>query len=70
MTKTILITGCSAGIGKASARFFAQKDWNVMATMRTPEKAKDLEEEDKIDVRKLDVTDQQSIRETINYSLN
>ena len=70
MTKTILITGCSAGIGKASARYFARKGWNVIATMRTPKKAKDLEEEDKIDIRQMDVTDKQSIHETINQAVD
>jgi NAD(P)-dependent dehydrogenase (short-subunit alcohol dehydrogenase family) len=34
--QTILITGCSSGIGEASAKYFAQKGWNVAATMRKP----------------------------------
>ncbi len=36
--KTVLITGCSSGIGKAAAILFAARDWNVIATMRQPEK--------------------------------
>ena len=41
MNKTILITGTSSGIGKATANYFASRDWNVVATMRTPEKEKE-----------------------------
>jgi NAD(P)-dependent dehydrogenase (short-subunit alcohol dehydrogenase family) len=37
MNKTILITGCSSGIGKAAARLFANKGWNVIAMTRKPE---------------------------------
>ncbi|KAJ7624944.1 3-oxoacyl-reductase [Roridomyces roridus] len=32
--KTILITGTSSGIGLATAKFFHQNGWNVVATMR------------------------------------
>ena len=35
---TIFIVGSSSGIGKATARLFAEKGWTVIATMRTPEK--------------------------------
>jgi NAD(P)-dependent dehydrogenase (short-subunit alcohol dehydrogenase family) len=42
MTKTILITGASSGIGRATSLYFAQQGWNVIATMRTPEKETEL----------------------------
>lgn len=34
--KTILITGCSSGFGLQTARYFLNRDWAVVATMRTP----------------------------------
>ncbi|MFA5104495.1 MAG: SDR family oxidoreductase [Candidatus Margulisiibacteriota bacterium] len=36
--KTVLITGSSKGIGKATAELFSKKGWNVAATMRDPGK--------------------------------
>ena len=32
---TIFIVGSSSGIGKATARLFAEKGWTAIATMRT-----------------------------------
>src|SRR4030095_15627084 len=32
--KTILITGTSSGIGNVTAKYFAEKGWNVAATVR------------------------------------
>ncbi|EIJ47634.1 short-chain alcohol dehydrogenase [Herbaspirillum sp. GW103] len=34
--KTVLITGCSSGFGLEIASYFLQRDWQVIATMRTP----------------------------------
>ena len=42
MTKTILITGCSTGLGFASARLFAGRGYRVIATLRREEDAKSL----------------------------
>ncbi len=41
MIKTVLITGASTGIGRASAKYFFDQGWNVVATLRSP----DLEKE-------------------------
>ncbi|SUX48759.1 Serine 3-dehydrogenase [Chryseobacterium indoltheticum] len=40
--QTIFITGASSGMGKASAKLFQSKGWNVIATMRSPEKETEL----------------------------
>jgi len=42
MTKTILITGATAGIGEASARKFAAGGWKVIGTGRRADRLKDL----------------------------
>jgi NAD(P)-dependent dehydrogenase (short-subunit alcohol dehydrogenase family) len=42
MTKTVLITGASTGIGNATAKLFHQQGWNVVATMRSPDKDTEL----------------------------
>jgi NAD(P)-dependent dehydrogenase (short-subunit alcohol dehydrogenase family) len=39
MSKVVLITGASAGIGRDAALHFYERGWRVAATMRTPEKA-------------------------------
>lgn len=60
--KTVFITGASSGIGRAAARFFAQKGWQVAATMRSPEKENELGKHPNIRLFKLDVTDAESVR--------
>jgi NAD(P)-dependent dehydrogenase (short-subunit alcohol dehydrogenase family) len=64
-TKTILITGASTGIGKATALMFHKRGWNVIATMRSPEKGTDLQQLDRCVVLPLDVTDVGSIEGAI-----
>lgn len=59
--KTILITGTSSGIGKATAKKFASAGWNVIATMRSPEKEEELSAIENIFLTKLDVQDKESI---------
>lgn len=66
MTKTIFITGASTGIGKATAILFAEKGWNVVATMRSPDKEKELTDLDNVLVTRLDVTDGESIAAAVD----
>jgi len=69
MNKTILITGASSGIGKATAKHFQEKGWNVVATMRTPEKEEELTQLDNVLVTRLDVLDQSSIDSAIKEGI-
>lgn len=58
--ETILITGTSSGYGLETARYFHDRGWNVIATMRTPREDV-LPASDRITVLPLDVTDAESI---------
>ena len=62
---TILLTGSNRGVGLALAQEYAAKGWNVIATCRTPSKAKELQAlaaaNPKVVVEKLDVTDLRQI---------
>ena len=62
--KTILITGCSSGFGLETAKYFLERDWNVIATMRTPREGL-LPASDKLRILPLDVTNPESIRSAI-----
>lgn len=69
MSKTILITGASSGIGKATAKLFQQKGWNIIATMRTPDKETELTELDNTLVTRLDVLDLASIQNAVETGI-
>jgi serine 3-dehydrogenase len=45
MTKTILITGATAGFGQAAARRFAADGWRVIGTGRRAERLQELQQE-------------------------
>jgi NAD(P)-dependent dehydrogenase (short-subunit alcohol dehydrogenase family) len=62
--RTVLITGCSSGFGLEIARYFLERDWQVIATMRTP-RADVLPPSERLRVLALDVTNPQSIREAV-----
>lgn len=65
MTRTILITGTSSGVGRAAAHLFHDKGWNVIATMRDPSKETELTKLDNTLVTRLDVSDLSSIEAAI-----
>jgi NADP-dependent 3-hydroxy acid dehydrogenase YdfG len=59
-SKAVLITGCSSGIGHATAAHLAGKGWKVYATARRPETLTDLEAAG-CRTLALDVTDEDSM---------
>jgi len=58
--KTVLITGCSSGYGRETARYFHAQGWNVIATMRSPH-GEVLPRSERLRVVALDVTKPESI---------
>jgi NAD(P)-dependent dehydrogenase (short-subunit alcohol dehydrogenase family) len=65
MSQTILITGTSSGIGRATARRFQAAGWNVIATMRFPERETELDQLERVLVTRLDVLDIHSINAAV-----
>lgn len=65
MTKTILITGASKGIGKTTALLFAAKGWNVIAAMRNPKEETELTKLENVLVTQLELRDVASIENTL-----
>lgn len=63
--KTLLVTGASSGIGKATAMLFAEHGWNVVATMRKPEASEPLGPPGRVWTTRLDVQDRDSIAAAI-----
>jgi NADP-dependent 3-hydroxy acid dehydrogenase YdfG len=59
--KTILITGASSGIGKATAKYFNENGWNVIATMRNPQNETELTNSASMQLVAMDVTKMESI---------
>ena len=62
---TILITGCSSGFGLETARYFLDRDWSVIATMRTPREGI-LLRSDRLRILPLDVTEPDSIARAVD----
>jgi NAD(P)-dependent dehydrogenase (short-subunit alcohol dehydrogenase family) len=63
--RVILITGCSSGIGRATALAAAARGHRVFASARNPESLRDLEGHGQIRPLALDVTDAASIRAAV-----
>jgi NAD(P)-dependent dehydrogenase (short-subunit alcohol dehydrogenase family) len=70
MNKTIFITGASSGIGKATAKLFAAKGWNVIATMRKPENETELNLLGNVKLLALDVTNVAQIKDIAQQAMN
>ncbi len=59
-SRAVLITGCSSGIGHATAKLLCREGWTVYATARRPETLSDLEQGGCKPLA-LDVTDEASM---------
>ncbi|MDX1976450.1 MAG: SDR family oxidoreductase [Pseudanabaenaceae cyanobacterium bins.68] len=66
MLPTILITGASSGIGKATAKYFLDQGWQVVATMRNPDLAGST---DRLLNLRLDVCDPDSIQLALEQAI-
>ena len=62
---TVFITGSNRNIGLEFVKQFSENNWNVIATARNPEAAKELQiiaaEQDNVVIEQLDVTDHEQI---------
>ncbi len=63
-SKAVLITGCSSGIGRATALRLAENGWTVYASARRPESIADLARAG-CETLALDVTDAESMRAAV-----
>lgn len=67
--KTVLITGCSSGIGRAAAHAFNDEGWTVYATARNPADIETLGEAG-CELATLDVTDQSDVDRVVDRVLD
>src|SRR5437899_7252020 len=63
VSRAVLITGCSTGIGRATAEHLAVRGWTVYATARRPESIRDLAG---CRTLALDVCDEASMRAAVD----
>ncbi len=64
-SKAVLITGCSSGIGYATAELLAAEGWKVYATARRPETLDSLKDKG-CETLALDVTDEASMKTAVD----
>jgi len=62
MSQTIFITGTSTGLGRLTARVFAERGWNVAATMRDLGKAEEPAKFRNVKYLQLDVADVDQVK--------
>ncbi|WP_214740634.1 SDR family oxidoreductase [Exiguobacterium sp. s48] len=68
--QTIVITGASSGIGRATVELFSNRGWHVAATMRRPEEHQELSNLKGVSLYQLDVTNEASIREAFEQIIS
>ncbi|MGR3808117.1 SDR family NAD(P)-dependent oxidoreductase [Pasteurella testudinis] len=64
MKKTVLITGCSSGIGYATTLYLQQHGWQVIASCRKAEDVVKLQQQG-LECVQLDITDSAQIRQVL-----
>ncbi|MFM9939017.1 MAG: SDR family NAD(P)-dependent oxidoreductase [Hyphomicrobiaceae bacterium] len=67
--RTILITGCSTGIGLAAARTLKGRGWRVLATARKPADLERLAGAEKLETIPLELSDSASIAKAADLTL-
>lgn len=60
--RRVLVTGASSGIGAATARLLAAREFDVIAVARRLDRLEELANETGVAIRQLDVTDHDAIR--------
>jgi len=68
--KTVLITGCSSGIGREVAKLFQRNGWNVAASMRNPAAETELNQLENVICPQLDLLDKASIEQAVQATLD
>jgi NAD(P)-dependent dehydrogenase (short-subunit alcohol dehydrogenase family) len=69
-SRTILITGCSSGIGLASARMMSARGWHVIATARKETDLAMLRADLKVDAVHLELADPKSVAACADRALS
>ncbi|MDJ0513421.1 MAG: SDR family oxidoreductase [Methyloceanibacter sp.] len=68
--RSVLITGCSSGIGLAAAETMRNRGWRVFATARAPEDLQRLQDESGVESVYLDYTEPDSIADAVDRVLS
>jgi NAD(P)-dependent dehydrogenase (short-subunit alcohol dehydrogenase family) len=68
--RTVFVTGSSSGIGLATAAYFLEQGWDVVATMRDPDGRDTPLHGGRADLVHLDVTDQSSIDAAVQHAVD
>lgn len=68
--RSVLITGCSSGIGQAAARVMKERGWRVFATARAPEDLERLRDEGGVESLYLDYAEPSSIAAAVEQVLS
>ena len=67
--RSILITGCSSGIGLASALQMKARGWRVLATARKAEDLERLKREHNLETMELELADEASVKRCAEHAL-